>query len=158
VFGVRTLSSAAGERSYLVPLEAPRPSALPRQRRPGAAFLDELSTAQRELARTVIQRMRRLDDELEIDASSAGVLWSVQAETLAQIERFESGLRGGVAPDFEPRRLTSERDVDRFVESAMNRLVHLMGSEEPATEAPLEPAFDDEPLLSAEEIAAFREI
>ncbi len=159
VLGVRTLTSAGGERSYLVPLELPRPTALPRQARPGAAFLEDLAGGQRDLCRALFQRMRRLDDEVETDAGAAGILWSVHGETLAQVERFEGGVRGGVAPDFEPRRLTSERDVDRFVESSMSRLVQLLDSPgaEPRAEDPeADTAFLGEELLTAEEIAAFR--
>ena len=158
IFGVRTLSSAGGERSYLVPLEPPRPSGGLGRPQSGGAFLEDLSGMQRELCRTLVQRMRRLDDELEVEGGPSGILWSVQGETLAQVERGEGGLRGGVAPDFEPRRLVAERDVDRFVESAMTRLVQLLGDDGAGPEPGGLEAFEGEELLTADEIAAFRDV
>jgi len=155
---VRTISSPAGERSYLLPqggAVAARPAVGESSEE---AFLAGLSEGQRDLARTLARRMKRIDDDIRVEASAVGLVWSHAGLALAQIERRDTGLAGGVAPEFQPLRLASELDLERFLDAAVHRLVELLdpaGAEEPG-ESPSR-LLAEGPLLTAEEIAAFRD-
>jgi hypothetical protein len=121
------------------------------------AFVAELPVEQRELCLHLARRMGRLDDELEIDAGPAGVLWRFQGEPLAQIEEGDGGLRGGVAPGFLAHRIAGETDIERFLEAAMSRLAELLGGGGADDGEAGEAALEGRNLLTPEEIAAFRD-
>lgn len=158
ILTVRTITSGAGERSYLTPVGTGGEVSdlVPSQDRD--AFLDALPEGQRGLARILVERMRRMDDELSFETSQAGVLWTYQGETLAQLEHRDTGLAGGVAPEFSPLRIATELDVERFLDAAVGRLVRLFSDDsQPARRDLGELAFGEGPLLTPEEIAAFRD-
>ena len=128
VLGLRTVKSAGGERSYLVRLE-------PRGRAPSSAS-------------GVAAFLRTLPVKLEPLGH-------------ALVERIGDVLQASVAPRHEPLALADPSDLEELVEKALARLVRVLGmtrAERPASgaRAPF-PGGQDEPLLTPEEIQAFRE-
>jgi len=159
VLGVRAVKSAAGERSYLVRLE-------PRGRAATstggvAAFLRGLSAKLEPLGHALVERMARLDEELDPTADATTIVWRLQGEVLCRVERIGDVLQASVAPRHEPLALADPSDLDKLVEKALARLVRVLGmtrAEKPALpDRPALPGGQDEPLLTPEEIQAFRE-
>jgi hypothetical protein len=156
-FEIRSLRSAAGERSYLAPLAGGQhqdagtgPTA--------DAFLAALPEPLKDLGMVLVHRMERLDEDRATRSGPASVVWSFQGDVLARIERSGDRLNAGIAPTFASIDIAHEEDIESFVEAALERLVELIGSE-PASELlerTLQPP-GDELLLTPEEIEAFRE-
>jgi hypothetical protein len=157
LFGVKSVRSAAGERSYLVPLALP-PAA---RGRTGAAspavFLAALSEKDRPLADQLVERMTRLDDELDLQADPSSLAWRFGGDLLLRVERDEGGLKAGVGGNGGAAPLLGLGDLDRLIEGALARLLELAGDapREPGTKAP-DPRDPSAPILTAEEIEAFR--
>ncbi len=159
VLGLRSVKSAAGERSYLVRLG----------QRPGAtsgaggtaAFLRALPVKLEALGHGLVERMARLDEELEPSADATTLVWRLQGEVLCRVERIGDSLQASVAPRHEPMALADEDDLEKLVERSLSRLVKLLGmtrAEKPAPGAANAlPGAREEPLLTPEEIQAFRE-
>ena len=158
VLGLSAVKSSAGERSYLVRLE---PAARSAPRSSGVeAFLRALPTRLEPLGRALVERMARLDEELEPSADATTIVWRLAGEVLARVERVGDVFQASVAPQHEPRGLAELADLDRLTDLALARLVQILGMTRPAP-APRPtpgPADNDrEPLLTPEEIEAFRE-
>jgi len=165
LFGVRTLASRSGERSYLVPLE-------PAEASPGLArvhgeeaFLEALPSDLRGLAADALERLGRLDDELELLATRDALSWRFRGEVLVRIERAGNLLRASVSPHEERHPLDGGPALEDLLERALGRLVSLLGPRggeggdaegDPGT-TPRALLEKGEPLLSPEEIEAFRD-
>ena len=160
VFGVQTIRSAAGERSYLVAREAPDSIRAPAER--GVeAFLQALPDPLLDLGRELAERMARLDDDLIATGDKSALVWRWNGEILVRLEHVGERLQGSVGPHHRPGPVQRADDVERLVESALGRLVQCLeghaspaeGEDEEGAERPA----GDEPLLTAEEIEAFRD-
>ncbi len=158
VLGLSTVKSAAGERSYLVRCE-PRgrngPSATGM-----AAFLRALPARLEPLGHGLVERMSRLDEELEPSADGTTIVWRLQGEVLCRVERVGDVLQASVAPRHEPLALAETADLERLVEQALARLVRVLGMTREQKTTPGSPVLTgdrEEPLLTPEEIQAFRE-
>ncbi len=158
VFGVRSVRSSRGERSYLVPLGGVAQGGQEARAFPEQVFVETLAEPLREVGGTLARRMAQLDDELEVHSTKSSLVWSFHGDVLARAERIGDRLQASVAPHHDPTPLGEVSDVDRFVERALSRLVtHIepvpeRRSDRPpihGTESPLE-------VLTAEEIEAFR--
>lgn len=168
IFGVRSLKSAAGERSYLVQV-GPSGAVEPSGEHGVEAFLRELPSGLREIGSRLAERMGRLDEELDAAADRNALVWRFHGDVLARVERVGSRLQASIAPHLDPVPLTRHEDVERVVEDSLARLVEAMGLSgatvssppPPATgrgeRSPLDVVDSSEPLLTAEEIDAFRE-
>jgi len=161
VIGLRSVKSANGERAYLVRLEA---SGRPVASEVGvSAFLAALPARHEALVNVLIERMQRLDEELSASADASAIVWRLGGEVLARVERSGERLQASVAPRHEPSALDGEPALERFVEQALGRLVRVLGltrapeAVEPGPRAVRPAVHGDEPLLSAEELQAFRE-
>lgn len=158
VLGLRAVKSAAGERSYLVRLDA----AARTSSGPGgvAAFLRALPARLEPLGAALVERMQRLDEELAPSADASTLVWRLAGEVLCRVERIGDLLQASVAPRHEPLPLGDLGDLDRLVEKAMARLVRVLNLARGETAAPgSRPASTprEEPILTPEEIQAFRE-
>jgi len=158
VLGLRTVKSAGGERAYLVRLDAAARAS------GGAggvsAFLRALPARLEPLGNALVERMERLDEELTPAADATTLVWRLAGEVLCRVERIGELLQASVAPRHEPLPLAELGDLDRLVEKAMARLVgvlNLTRGDRPAPGPRPVPAGREEPLLTAEEIQAFRE-
>ena len=165
VFGVRTLRSAAGERSYLVRANDD----------PGAAgeagvqaFLDALPLPLREIGAELADRMSRLDDELFATGDAQALVWRWNGEVLARLEASGDRLTASVGPGHDPSPVRGAADVEGVLEEALAHLVaDFEGRRHASVPAHLEdrsvpntPAADllpDGPLLTDEEIQAFQD-
>ena len=158
VFGVRTLRSAAGECSYLV--------AKGDTRQPVAGargvqeFLDALPLPLQDIGRELTARMNRLDDDLLAATDGSAVVWRWKGEVLARLECVGDQLRASVAPDHRPAPVREATDLDEVVDGALARLVAELhrrpaeAGDDDLAGGGLDP---DEPLLTPDEIAAFRD-
>jgi len=158
VLGSRTVKSAAGEHRYLVRLDpaaraAVGPSGV-------AAFLRALPARLEPLGAALVERMERLDEELTAGGDATNLVWRLSGEVLAKVERIGDLLQASVAPRHEPLPLAELADLERLVEKALGRLVRVLGLtrvERPEGGPERAPSRADEPLLTPEEIQAFRE-
>jgi len=160
VLGLRSVKSAAGERAYLVRLdEAARPAGASGAAGGVAVFLRALPARLEPLGNALVEKMERLDEELTPSADATTVVWRLGGEVLCRVERIGDLLQASVAPRHEPLPLADTGDLEKLVERALARLVRVLGltrGERPA-EPPRTGAPRGEPLLSPEEIQAFRE-
>ncbi len=158
VLGSRAVKSAAGEQRYLVRLDpgaraAVGPSGV-------AAFLRALPARLEPLGAALVERMGRLDEELAASGDATTLVWRLSGEVLAKVERIGDLLQASVAPRHEPLPLAELADLERLVERALGRLVRVLGltrAERPESSPERRPGRSDEPLLTPEEIQAFRE-
>jgi hypothetical protein len=126
-------------------------------------FFAKLPPAARALAKQVARRLSRIDDELVCAAEPGSLHWKFRGIfPLAAIHNSGAALSADIGGGREPRELQDERDVNRFVERAL--LEHLAALEglrsrgAPRRERPGASTISPrEPLLSAEELAAFRD-
>ena len=155
VFGVRTVKSARGEHSYLVASERAAGSGAAPGPEP---FLEALPEPLRELGRGISDRMSRLDEELVTTGDPTSIVWRLDGEVLARVDREGSNLRASLGAQQPSAPIRDVADVDRLVEGALGRLVeHVEGLGHPPEPrgAGALPG-EDEPLLTAEELEAFR--
>lgn len=166
VFGLRTIQSAKGERSYLVQL-GPNGEEVPARTSRLDAFLDRLSPPVVDLVRNLVQRMRRLDDRLVVEARGRVVTWRLGERAIARLETSPRGVFARIEPAGPDRSIASEADADGFLEEAMEVLVGgVRVAPKPRIVAPVEPPSEsqgqaakvdlDEPILTPEELEAFR--
>ncbi len=158
VLGLRTVKSAAGERAYLVRLDSA--SRVAGGSGGVAAFLRALPGRLEPLGNALVERMERLDEELTPSADATTLVWRLAGEVLCRVERIGELLQASVAPRHEPLPLGDLADLDKLVEKAMARLVRVLNltrGDRPSPGPRPVPGTREEPLLSAEEIQAFRE-
>jgi len=163
IFGVRSLRSAAGERSYLVQV-GPSGALEPSGEHGVEAFLRELPAGLREIGGRLAERMGRLDEDLDPAADKNALVWRFRGDVLARLERVGNRLQASIAPHLEPLPVARDDDVERIVEESLARLVEAMGmpgmgpvaAEPREEEPPMNLPGADVPLLSPEEIEAFR--
>ncbi|HED64032.1 MAG TPA: hypothetical protein ENJ09_00595 [Planctomycetes bacterium] len=152
VFGIRTIKSAAGERSYLMPSG---PEAAPPRSGEGGVrdFLEALPIALREVGRELTDRMARLDEELFATADRSTLVWRFHGEVLARLECDGSRLTASVAPDHRPSALLASSDIDGVLEGALARVLESADPDELPDDRPVETG---EPILTQAEIEAFQ--
>jgi hypothetical protein len=131
------------------------------------AFLRALPARLEPLGAALLERMQRLDEELACTGDTTTLVWRLAGEVLVKVERVGDLLQASVAPRHEPLPLADAADLERLVERALGRLVRVLGltrAERPPGEpqaGPARPAVppprSDEPILTPEEIQAFRE-
>jgi len=176
LFRVRSLQSASGEHSYLVPWGEAEPGA---SRASIDHFLAGLTAPQLVLVRGLREKLARLDEALGPEAQNGSLVWRVEGEELLRLEPGADGLEVFLAPETSPRRLRADPDLDELAEGALQRLVLRWGTEEArpgggtgpedgvAGEKEDEPeplsgglvadSMGDGPILTPEEIEAFRD-
>jgi hypothetical protein len=157
LLGLRTMKSARGEQRYLVRME-------PAGRNSGgtggvAAFLRALPARLEALGNTLVERMERLDEELVPSGDATTLVWRLGGEVLLRVERIGELLQASAAPRHEPLPLGDLADLERVVGKAYAQLTRQLGLArgEPAGPGPRPAAArEDEPILTPEEIEAFR--
>jgi hypothetical protein len=152
VIGVRTVRSALGERSYLIlPPTLAGPAAAPE------TFLAGLPAPLFELARALFARMQRVDPDCHPLTDRGAVVWRLHGVLLARLERHDGQLEASLASGARLP-FASAEDAERVLESALERVAQGIGARpgRPAGGA-LGHAGEQEPLLTPEEIQAFRD-
>jgi len=164
VLGLRSVKSASGERTYLV-----RAGGATGGAGPGgiAAFLRGLPARLEPLGQLLVERMERADEEITASGDGTTVVWRLNGEVLCRVERIGDLLQAGVAPGHEPQTLNDVGDLEKLLARAYARLTHVLKltrSDAPRGGGPKlargpddAPGAEDGPLLTPEEIQAFRE-
>lgn len=161
VLGLRAVKSAAGERSYLTRLDARERTVTGASG--AAAFLRALPARLERLGNALVERMGRMDEELEPAADTTTLVWRLEGEVLCRVERVGDLLQASVGPDHQTLPLGDESDLERLAQRAMARLTQILGMTRPDRPPVVAPtprvaeAADEGPILTDEEIQAFRE-
>jgi hypothetical protein len=169
---LRVMTSAAGRRTYLVRLGAEGTPMAPGGAEAAEALFAALPEPSRLAGELLLGRMDRMDEELSLAVDGGQLTWQLGGEVVARLEADAGGLRGSIPPARDLSEVAGTGDAEAFVERAMGRYAALLTDREPPPkgngtprEAPLpadeKPAFElppaSEPLLTAEELEAFRD-
>lgn len=156
LFEVERWSSASGARLRLVastdPVHAPAPST--------DAFLAQLAEHERELAQSALRSLPRIDEELELVIGRERLAWLRDGRELASLGAREGRLAGRVGPRQAEERVDSNAGFERWIE----RVLEARFGSRADGELDLLPEIEERPqrareapLLTAEELAAFRD-
>lgn len=118
-FELRRLRSHSGELVFLAPLASaavPAPSAAPSL----DDWLSSLPAERRESVAELIQRLERLDENLELEHERHGLSWRLGDRVVASLELDPDGGARLVAPGRPPRRWRGVRDTDQFLEDVVS--------------------------------------
>lgn len=158
MFEVRIVCSRAAAASYLVPVAPTRVHGSGAVTGDSRTFIEGLPESERSVAALVVQRIARIDDEIELTLNGDELEWRYGGALLCSLSRGEVGLEGSVQS--VPIAVLSEAGVDELVEAALGRYVELLGGADGEGEeleqielVPREPGA----LLTPEEIEAFRD-
>ncbi len=159
LFELRQLSSARGERAYLIPI-APSFGRSAQQLAAGPeSFLATLADSQRALGALLVDRIGRIDDQLSASVEDHGLSWRLGEELVCSISQIGGAIEGQVAQAGESRPISEAPHVEAFVDRVLGRYVGLL-SNDPLAQGPESSIFSDSDAgmtLTAEEIAAFRQ-
>ncbi|MDF1799296.1 MAG: hypothetical protein P1V81_08990 [Planctomycetota bacterium] len=165
LFRLRTLRSARGARTYLVPQFAgftqnPGLPVVP-PRRTQEDFLDDLEPHLRETAELLFLRMQRMDSEFDLRFGEDSAEWTFHGRDFLRLQHSGGELIARVQPGGGPRHLDNEAAVESLVEQAFGSYVRLLGlfdEADSAYELANQSGLDlgAGTVLSADEIAAFQ--
>ena len=158
VLGLRAVKSASGERTYLVRTGTGGGGA---SAGGVAAFLRGLPARIEPLGQMLVERMERADEEITPSGDGTALVWRLQGEVLCRVERVGDLLQASVAPGHEPHTLNDVADLEKLLARAYARLTQVLKlsrGDAPQRGGPkLAPNPEDGPILTPEEIQAFRE-
>ena len=153
LLGLQSVSSASGDRSYLVPLVPPSATSRGIQAHAESVFLEALSPALVELGTEAVDRLSRLDRELVAVGSPDAISWRLGSEVLVRLERIGGRLQASLGPRHEPRVLGTISDLDPILEGTLARIVPTLELDETPLPGGREPPpVDDSRILTDEEI------
>lgn len=162
VFTLQSLVSERGRQTYLVPAvvhgscsSAPEEEAV--EILSPEEFIVSLDTPSREAAEVLVARMERMDSEFDVIFTPSGGRWAFGGREFLRVERRNERIIGRVLPGGRPVVLDGTPAVEGLIEEAFSAYVRLLGLFDENEEAYQVPSVSSEPLLSAEEIAAFQE-
>lgn len=157
----RTIRSRASASTHLVPV-LPQDGAVVHNPGDPTEFCRHLAPEHRDLGLTLVARLTRIDDHLEYAGVDRGVRWSLAGEAVCRVCARDGRLEGSVAPHTALMSIDSSERLEGFVEEALGRALELLDSEDagdgegdPVRVSALDPS---QPILTAEEIEAFREM
>ena len=165
LFRLRTLRSARGARTYLVPQFTPfsTGSGLPvaPARRTQDEFLDDLGPHHRGTAELLFLRMQRMDSEFDLRFGEDSAEWTFHGRDFLRLQHTGGELIARVQPGGGPRPLDNEGAVEALVEQAFGAYVRLLGLFDEADSAydlanSSGPDLGAGTVLTADEIAAFQ--
>ncbi len=156
---LRQLSSARGDRAYLVPVTPSFGRNAPPAPRGAESFLATLAQAQRPIAELLVKRIGRIDERLSVTAGDHSLSWRLGDEPLCSISQIEGMIEGQVSPLGEPIELLDATHVEVFVDHVLGRYVSLLSGTAmtPSSDFTMYAAVDAGMTLTPEEIAAFRQ-
>ena len=165
LFEVRTVRSARGENAYLVRIHSSAEGPAAAESESTSVFLAALPEEVRDVARIVVRRLSRVDDELDRSSTRQQVLWRSGEAVLARLGWEDGLLRGSVPSRGSAFPLRSERDVDPFVEEVVSSYVeNLRASPHTDLQPPLEEGRPplaalavEQAVLTSDELDAFRD-
>jgi hypothetical protein len=104
----------------------------------------------------IVERLRRLDSAVNVEQAGGATLVQVHGHELARLDQHGDAYGAQVGPSDEVFTLETPADVERFLAASVERYLDLgcwTGAEGGAAALAL-----GEPLLTREELAAFREL
>lgn len=156
---LRQLSSARGDRAYLVPVTPSLGRNTPAVQRGPEAFLDVLTDAERPVGELLVKRIGRIDGQLTALAGDRSLSWRLGDELVCSLSQIGGAIEGLVPPSGDPRAISDVAQVEVFVDEVLGRYVALLGGS-PVTslsDSSMFAAADAGMTLTPEEIAAFRQ-
>ena len=157
---LRSISTSAGERHYLVRVagEEPPGEDAPRER----GFLQSIDPKHRQLARAALRRLSRLDHELEVREGESMVSFSLGKELLCSLMASRGEILGRVGREEAPREVGDLAALDALLEAVLEHHVSLLvdPGDAPAASLPASTerlAGGGPPFLTREEIEAFQD-
>lgn len=163
LFELQSLSSMRGQQTYLVPVESGHVEGAAAMDQPQTLeiapeeFLHSLGAPARDVAEVLLARMQRMDSEFDVYFTEAGGKWSFNGRDFLRIDLRSDRIIGRVLPSGPPLVLEDTIAVESLVEEAFTAYVRLLGLLNDAEEVIEVSPPMGEPLLSAEEIAAFQD-
>ena len=158
-FEVETVETRNATRTYLAPVDAAGAPPTWVERAP-AEYIAELEPTAREIAEVLTERLYRLDDEMELAVSGDVLHWRARGRGVCSLMRSDEKLIGVDSATSEKFELAGPSDVEALVASILEAHIRTL-SETPADRSSAgvgrATAESSEPLLSAEELAAFRD-
>jgi hypothetical protein len=121
------------------------------ERRAVPAFLEQLAAAERALAELIIDRARHLDEDVELVQHEHSLEWRLRGSIIAGLASEGGVLRGSIPGRDALDALDCAAAAEAFLEGVIGRYLDLCGD---LDDAPAQVRVD-EPLLTAEELAAF---
>lgn len=153
-FEVRVLETARGREHYVLRRDARFENAAPRSPRDVLATWPE---AAREQAQRLSDLVRRIDPEIECRADSNALHWSIGDEDVAELACTDGILKADASGSLEARDVADDASRDAWLEQALSAYVARRRGVASGVR-PLDlMQRNSAPLLSAEELAAFRE-
>jgi len=153
LLGLQSVSSASGDRSYLVPLTPPPASARGIQAHAETVFLEALPPALADLGGRAVELLSRLDGELVAVGSPDAISWRLGSEVLVRLERVGGRLQASLGPRHEPRVLATIADLDPILEGTLTRVVSTLELDEAPPPGGREASsLEDSRILTDEEI------
>lgn len=160
LFEVRALRSASSVSSHLSPCDVASGASIPMRASP-AEIVSKWPSDSRALALDLSRRLARIDDELEGGAVSDALVWRHRGRAVCTLAWLDGVLQGEIGSDRSPIELASARDAETFLERALREQMQTWHADFGETEPKKRPLDilerRGEPLLSAEEMAAFRD-
>jgi hypothetical protein len=158
LFELRSLRASGRSAVYLLPrdLEGSTTARTPRTPAELGAVLDD---ATRALFTDVVRRVGRIDDDLMCELRHDAVHWNFRGRDLCALQVSRERLAGSVGDPPDDFVLEEPRHVEAFLDRVMRAyLSTLDGAGEPRNERePQSGLFSSVPLLTPEEMAAFRD-
>jgi len=109
------------------------------------SWLASIPSTSHEHARCVLARLRRIDSEVVVDWTPRGPAWNLPGRMLCALTLGDGVIEGHIG-DYDRRvPLRSQDGIERFLDEVLGELLRERAG-----------GREDEPLLSAEELEAFR--
>lgn len=151
VFALVQVESRRGSADYLTEIALDARGRPPAGAARAPSFLERLSSDARPLGETIVERVRHLDEDVEVHASSEMLEWRVRNELIASLESKLGSIQGSIPGVEDATSIDCHDAAERFLEAVVER--YLGVAESTATSASL--AVAGQALLTAEELAAF---
>lgn len=151
VFELLSLSSQRGASEYLSEVALERGGDAEHAASLDFGFLDRLTAQARPFGESIVERVRHLDEHVEASGSATELEWRVGSELIAGVVAESGSLHGHVPGIEEHVAIEDSEALERFLEAVVQRYLGV------ARVSFSDPAHVDhsEPLLTAEELAAF---
>jgi hypothetical protein len=162
VFEVRRIESSSGSQVRFARLSpAPQSSAAPADRTDRQSFLSRIPETRRGVAELLLRRLSRLDSGIQITFEAGAASFRCEGRELCVLLAAEGELLGAIPALKRSLPIHGPDDADAFLDEILREHLLVLGegwgtrSRSVAGETPGREA--REPLLTAEEMAAFRE-
>jgi len=153
VFELVQLESRRGSRTHVSEVQLELDSTPPDPSAGEREVFDDLPAEGRALGDVILQRLARVDDELESNRRGAALEWRFHDEFVCGVSVGEGTFEGHVSDGVDPTPIVSREGLEHFLERAVSRYLTLLRQRR--VESPRASSALREPILTPEEMAAF---